>query len=126
MLEPSWLPHSKSLTMDQVDGMATNPCSAMEFSLPMARNGLKLAPCSGPVLPKVTSVMLTCLSVIFQALLKVLPAETGVAVDLQELFKRLSMDLITDMLFGSSTSTLTQTESDERGLMNFSHACELF
>ena len=60
----------------------------------------------------------------FQAFLKALPAETAVPVDLQELFKRLSMDVITDMLFGSSTSTLTQTESDERGLMTFSHACE--
>ena len=60
----------------------------------------------------------------FQAALKALPADAGVVVDLQELFKRLSMDLITDMLFGSSTSTLTQTESDERSIMTFSHACE--
>lgn len=60
----------------------------------------------------------------FQAFSKALPAENGVPVDLQELFKRLSMDIITDMLFGSSTDTLKQSESDERGLMTFSHACE--
>lgn len=53
----------------------------------------------------------------FQAYLKAPPAEDGVATDLQELFKQLSMDIITDMLFGSSTNTITQTESDERGFM---------
>ena len=57
----------------------------------------------------------------FQKFLEALPAD-GVSVDLQELFKRLTMDIITDLLFGSPTNTLAQ--KDEEGLMTFSRACE--
>lgn len=57
----------------------------------------------------------------FQRFLKALPAN-GVPIDLQELFKRLSMDIITDLLFGKATETLS--ENDQDGLMTFSHACE--
>ena len=52
---------------------------------------------------------------------KALPRD-GDSVDLQELFKRLTMDIITDMLFGASTGALTQWGHDEATA--FSHACQ--
>ncbi|KAL8882703.1 MAG: hypothetical protein Q9198_000336 [Flavoplaca austrocitrina] len=57
----------------------------------------------------------------FGNFLEALPATTA-AVDLQELFKRLFMDIITEMLFGSSTNTLNAKNDD--GLDAFSDACE--
>lgn len=57
----------------------------------------------------------------FRNFLQALPVD-GAAVDLQELFKCLSMDVITDMLFGTSTNSLTQSNDDEA--VAFSDACE--
>lgn len=57
----------------------------------------------------------------FGNFLRALPAN-NVPVDLQEMFKRLSMDIITEMLFGSSTGTLTRKDGDD--LNAFSSGCE--
>ena len=57
----------------------------------------------------------------FENFLKALPAGEHV-VDLQELFKYLSMDIITEMLFGSSMNVLMH--GDDAEAMEFSHACE--
>ena len=57
----------------------------------------------------------------FQNLLQVLPAD-GDLVDLQEMFKWLSQDAITDMLFGLSTESLLRSNDQEA--MAFSRACE--
>ena len=51
-----------------------------------------------------------------------LPTRAGVVVDLQELFPRLTMDITTEMLFGSSMQTLKQ--SDDSDVMAFARACE--
>ncbi|KAL9639446.1 MAG: hypothetical protein Q9164_000920 [Protoblastenia rupestris] len=57
----------------------------------------------------------------FENFLKALPAGEH-EVDLQELFKHLSMDIITEMLFGSSMNVLMHGDDPEA--MEFSHACE--
>ena len=57
----------------------------------------------------------------FEHLLQVLPVD-GEPVDLQELFKNLSMDVITDMLFGWSMNSLSKTEDKEA--VAFSKASE--
>lgn len=57
----------------------------------------------------------------FQNFLHVLPADEGL-VDLQEMFKWLSQDVITDMLFGSSTESLMR--SNDKEAEDFSRACE--
>ena len=57
----------------------------------------------------------------FQNFLRVLPAD-GNLVDLLEMFKWLSQDVITDMLFGSSTESLMR--SNDKEAVAFSQACE--
>ena len=57
----------------------------------------------------------------FQNFLHVLPADKDL-VDLLEMFKWLSQDVITDMLFGSSTESLMRT--NDKDAMAFSRACE--
>ena len=57
----------------------------------------------------------------FQNFLQVLPAD-GNLVDLQELFKSLSMDVITDMLFGWSMKSLSNNQDAEA--VAFSNASE--
>ncbi len=57
----------------------------------------------------------------FQNFLHALPAGQ-VMVDLQEMFKWLSQDVITDMLFGSSTESLMR--SNDKEAVAFSRACE--
>ena len=57
----------------------------------------------------------------FQNFLHVLPVDKEL-VDLQEMFKWLSQDVITDMLFGSSTESLMRSNDEEA--LAFSHACE--
>ncbi|KAL6713146.1 hypothetical protein ACLMJK_009267 [Lecanora helva] len=58
----------------------------------------------------------------YQSLLRVLPAD-GVAVDLQGLFSRLTMDTATDLLFGSSMNSLEHPDSYETS--NFASSCEI-
>lgn len=48
----------------------------------------------------------------FQCFLRLLPAD-GVAMDLQGLLNRLTMDMATDLLFGSSTGSLSVSENSE-------------
>ena len=57
----------------------------------------------------------------FQNFLHVLPADEDL-VDLLEMFKWLSQDVITDMLFGSSTESLMRSKDKEAEA--FSQACE--
>ena len=57
----------------------------------------------------------------FQNFLHVLPADKDL-VDLLEMFKWLSQDVITDMLFGSSTEALMR--SNDKEALAFSQACE--
>ncbi len=59
----------------------------------------------------------------FQTFLSVLPVN-GAPVDLQELFKSLSMDVITDMLFGWSMQSLSAVQQDNREAIAFSEAAE--
>ena len=59
----------------------------------------------------------------FQNLLSVLPTD-GSLVDLQELFKSLSMDVITDMLFGWSMKSLLADGQSNREAIAFSQASE--
>ena len=57
----------------------------------------------------------------FRIFLQVVPAD-GRLVDLLEMFKWLSQDVITDMLFGSSTDSLIR--SNDKEAVAFSQACE--
>ena len=57
----------------------------------------------------------------FQNFLHALPGDEGL-VDLLEMFKWLSQDVITDMLFGSSTESLMR--SNDKEAVAFSQACE--
>ena len=57
----------------------------------------------------------------FQNFLHVLPPDEDL-VDLLEMFKWLSQDVITDMLFGSSTESLMR--SNDKEAVAFSQACE--
>ena len=57
----------------------------------------------------------------FQNFLHVLPPDKDL-VDLLEMFKWLSQDVITDMLFGSSTESLMR--SNDKDAVAFSQACE--
>lgn len=59
----------------------------------------------------------------FQTFLSVLPVD-GSPVDLQELFKSLSMDVITDMLFGWSMQSLSASKDDNQEAIAFSEASE--
>lgn len=58
----------------------------------------------------------------FQCFLQMLPAD-GVAIDLQELLSRLTMDTATDLLFGRSTGSLSVSENSEA--KDFSLATEI-
>lgn len=58
----------------------------------------------------------------YQCFLQMLPAD-GVAIDLQELLNRLTMDTATDLLFGSSTGSLAMSENLEA--RRFSSAADI-
>ena len=58
----------------------------------------------------------------YQCFLRMLPAD-GVAIDLQELLSRLTMDTATDLLFGSSTGSLAMSENLEA--RRFSSAADI-
>ena len=58
----------------------------------------------------------------FKDLLKALPKTSDVSVDLQALFPCLTMDITTEMLFGSPTQTLLN--SNNKDIMAFARACE--
>ena len=58
----------------------------------------------------------------YQSFLRLLPAD-GVAIDLQGLLSRLSMDTATDLLFGRSTGSLSASEDSEAA--RFSSAAEI-
>ena len=58
----------------------------------------------------------------YQSFLRLLPAD-GVAIDLQGLLSRLSMDTATDLLFGRSTGSLSSSEDSEAA--RFSSAADI-